>query len=49
MKLLIINGPNLNLLKGEPEIYGSQTFLFIPFYILEVTFPNHEQFIFSQP
>lgn len=40
MKLIIINGPNLNLLgKREPEIYGSQTFEEY-FEILQNRFPN---------
>jgi 3-dehydroquinate dehydratase-2 len=26
MKIGIINGPNLNLGKREPEVYGNQTF-----------------------
>lgn len=40
MKLIIINGPNLNLLgKREPEIYGSQTFEDY-FEILQNRFPN---------
>jgi 3-dehydroquinate dehydratase-2 len=26
MKICIINGPNLNLGKREPEVYGNQTF-----------------------
>jgi 3-dehydroquinate dehydratase II len=40
MQLLIINGPNLNLLgKREPEIYGSQSFEEY-FEILKAKFPE---------
>jgi len=40
MKILIINGPNLNLLgKREPDIYGSQTFEDF-FEILKNKFPQ---------
>ncbi len=51
MKILIINGPNLNLLgKREPEIYGNQTFedffaeLTTQFPAIELTYfqSNHE-------
>ncbi len=42
MKLLIINGPNLNLLgKREPGIYGNQTFEDF-FKQLQQDFPTHE-------
>ncbi|HKX86513.1 MAG TPA: type II 3-dehydroquinate dehydratase [Flavobacterium sp.] len=40
MKILIINGPNLNLLgKREPEIYGNQDFENY-FENLQIKFPN---------
>lgn len=42
MKLLIINGPNLNLLgKREPEVYGTQTFEDF-FQTLQSKFPTIE-------
>ena len=42
MKLIIINGPNLNLLgKREPEIYGTASFEDY-FKILQKNFPQHE-------
>lgn len=42
MKIIIINGPNLNLLgKREPEIYGNQTFDDY-FNVLKTRFPEIE-------
>ncbi|HMI06959.1 MAG TPA: type II 3-dehydroquinate dehydratase [Flavobacterium sp.] len=42
MKIIIINGPNLNLLgKREPEVYGNQTFEDY-FKVLQQEFPNLE-------
>lgn len=47
MKIIIINGPNLNLLgKREPEIYGSQTFEDY-FSILKSEFPEAELHYFQ--
>ena len=57
MKIIIINGPNLNLLgKREPEIYGNQTFEDY-FSLLKKKFPdveleyfqsNHEGFLIDK-
>lgn len=47
MKIIIINGPNLNLTgTREPSIYGNKSFdVFIP--ELKLTFPDHEIFYFQ--
>jgi len=47
MKIIIINGPNLNLLgKREPEVYGNQTFEDY-FEILKNKFPQIELHYFQ--
>jgi len=47
MKLIIINGPNLNLLgKREPEIYGTQTFEDF-FRELQLKYPEVELFYYQ--
>jgi 3-dehydroquinate dehydratase II len=46
-KIIIINGPNLNLLgKREPSIYGNQTFEDY-FQTLQTLFPNAELYYFQ--
>lgn len=47
MKIIIINGPNLNLLgKREPDVYGSQTFEEY-FTSLQIKYPNIELFYYQ--
>lgn len=47
MKIIIINGPNLNLLgKREPDIYGNQSFEDF-FKLLQEKYPNLELFYYQ--